>query len=367
MQNSHSAQLRVLYIILVPVVLLIIILNSGILQKVFPAARMDGTAYSVVRYNYYYYDFYNRFLEENELRLDELGYDPSLSADGQSCSLAEGLTWKGYFQQGAERNMAETAYYCDLADAAGYAFSEKELEPVAEKLAENAAFQAANNISAKNYYIAYYGSGVTEALYIDELTRQVKAQAYKTHLAETAPVDESAVAAYVAAHAATDYRTADLRVITLEAVPDRETGEIGQEQIDALGQKMTRLVERYEAGESFESLQAAFSTCAIGDKNGYLYGATRLDLPEAVAYDLFFGGDDPAGYPDGYPVGWYSTGGLRNGVDYFMILDGWGESGLAREAQLSLGMAYIQAQEDEALAGDYAVERLKPGILLATG
>ena len=126
MQNNHSAQLRALYIILVPIVVLIIILNTGVLQKAFPAARIHGEAYSVVRYNYFYYDYYNRFLEENERRLAELGYDPKLSAGSQTCSLADGeITWKEYFQQSAERNMAETAYYCDLAQAEGYAFSEK--------------------------------------------------------------------------------------------------------------------------------------------------------------------------------------------------------------------------------------------------
>jgi len=91
MQKNNSPQLRALYIILVPIVLLIIILNSGILQKAFPAARVHGSGVSVVRYNYYYYDWYNRFLEENELRLDELGYDPSVSANSQPCSLASFL------------------------------------------------------------------------------------------------------------------------------------------------------------------------------------------------------------------------------------------------------------------------------------
>ena len=366
MQKNHSAQLRALYIILVPIVVLIIILNSGILQKAFPATRIHGQSYSVVRYNYYYYDYYNEFLDENAQHLAELGYDPSISASGQNCSLENNeITWKEFFQRGSERNMAETAWYCDRAGEAGYEFSEEELSPIGERLAENAAFQAENNINAKNYYIAYYGSGVTESLYINELTRQVQAQAYKTHLAETAPIPAEEIAAYVAAHREADYRAMDLRIITLEATPDRETGLIGQEQEDALSRKMERLVARYEAGESFESLQAAFSTCAL-DKNGYLTNATRLDLPENLMYDLM-GGDDPAGYPDGFPVGGYMSGRLSEGTEYFVILDGYGESGLAREAQLALGTEYVQALEDEALAADYTVERLKPGILLATG
>lgn len=367
MRSNNSAQLRALYIILVPIVVLIIILNSGILQKALPAARINGRNYAVVRYNYYYYDYYNDFLEENELRLSELGYDPNVSASNQDCALGNNeITWKEYFQRGAERSMAETAYYCDLAEAAGYVFSEGELAPIQDRLAENAAFQIANNINASNYYVAYYGSGVSEGLYTDELTRQVKAAAYKRYLVETAPIAESELASYIAANPEDNYRTMDLRIITLEATPDRETGAVGLEQSVALGQKMQRLVERYEAGESFESLQAAFSTCALGDKNGRLTDVTRLDIPEGLMSDLT-GGDDPAAYPAGFPVGGYLTGQLWEGTDYFVILDGYGESALEREAQMALGAYYVQAEEEAALASDYTVEQLKPGILLATG
>lgn len=360
MQKNNSAQLRALYIILVPIVVLIIILNSGILQKAFPAARVHGSGVSVVRYNYYYYDWYNRFLEENEPRLEELGYDPGVSANSQECSLYDGeITWKDYFQQNGERSMAETMYYCDLADAAGYVFSERELAPVQERLAENAAFQLANNISAKNYYIAYYGSGVTEALYTAELTRQVKAQAYKTYLAETSPIAPAELAAYVAAYPSDEYKTIDIRVITFSAVPDRETGEVGQEQLAALGEKLARLAARYETEESFDELQSAFSECLLGDSGGVLKDAARADLPDCIA-DAWLS-NQAAAVPGDVLTG------ITGETGYFAVLDGFGGSGAQREAQIALGTEYIQAAEEEALASDYAVERVKPGIYLATG
>ena len=361
--NSQDPMLRALYIILVPVVILIIILNSGFLQRVVPAARMHGVNYSVVRYNFYYFEYYNTFLEEHENELGELGYNPKLSDNKQYTS--GGITWKAYFMREADKSMAETAYYYDLAQAAGYVFSEEELLPVEQRMAEHAAAQSANGISAKNYYTAYYGAGMTEAAYRAELTRMVKAQAYKDALIRASAPTQAELDAYIAENAIPDYRTADLRVITLEAQPDRETGEVGQEQLDALARKMERLVARYEAGESFESLQAAFSTKAIGDSKGYLYDATRLDLPENVADVLFFGGDDPGAYPNGYPAGWYMT--ANNGTtEYFVILDAWGGSGPQREASLALGEDELLASAKAEIAADYTVNRQRFGMMLAT-
>ena len=361
--DSQDPMLRVLYILLVPIVALIIILNSGLLQRWAPAAVVHGERYSVARYNFYYFEYYNRFLDENADRLDELGYDPGGTDTKQFTD--EGISWKSFFLREAEKDMAETAYYYDLAQAAGYEFSEEELLPVGERLAEHAAAQAASNINAKNYYTAYYGSGTTEEIYTAELTRVVKAQAYKDYLIRSAAPTQEQIDAYIAANAVPDYRTADLRVITLEAQPDRETGEVGQEQLDALGRKMERLVERYDEGESFEDLQSAFSTCALGDSKGYLYDATRLDLPENIADDLFFGGDDPVGYPEGYQPGWYMT--TNSGTtEYFILLDAWGGDGPEREAQLVLGTDALLAKAQAEIAENYQVTRQRFGMLLAT-
>ena len=372
LNGKNPAILRAMYIILVPVVAMIILLNSGYLQRLVPAARLNGAAYSVVRYNYYYFDYYNSFLEENALMLDELGYDPSLADSEQSYDGQ--ISWKEFFQRQAEANMAETAYYCDLARAAGYEFSSEELAPVQEKLAENDAQRALNNLSAKNYYISYYGSGMDEALYTAELTRQVKAQAYKAHLAESATPsqeeidaylaqtlipDQGSVDAYIARHPSASYRTVDLRVITLDALPDRVTGRTGPDQWAALGEKLSRLAARYENGVPFEQLQAAFSTCRLGDAAGAVVNATAADLPDLLA-DWYLNGQDAL-----------TVGDFQTFVDseadtaYFVILDGFGGDGLTQEAVNVLGREAVQAREGEALS-DYSVERLRFGMLLAT-
>lgn len=358
MKNTPPA-LRAVYIILVPIVLLIILLNSGYLQRWLTAATVHGEAYKVVDYNYYYFDYYNAFLEENEARLGELGYDPDLEDSKQNYDAD--TTWKEFFQAQAEAELAETAYYCDLALAEGYQFSEAELAPVADRLAENADFCTAHNLSAKNYYISYYGSGMTEEVYTEHLTRQVQAEAYKAHLLETMEPDPAQMEQWLAQQQEADYQAVRLRVITLEALPDRETGAVGAPQLEALEHKLGLLVERYESGSGFDELQAAFSTCALGDDAGVVAVGTASNLPGVVADWCL--ADQSA----------LATGDTFSGVDpetgiaYLAVLDGFEDSGVERDAAAELNAMAVEEQEAAAVAAEYPVERSRFGMLLATG
>lgn len=351
--------LRAVYIVLVPIVLLIILLNSGYLQRWITAATVHGEAYKVVDYNYYYFDYYNDFLEENELRLDELGYDPEVEDSKQNYDAD--TTWKEFFQAQAEADLAETAYYCDLAEAAGYQFSEEELAPVADKLAENEAFYTSYNLSAKNYYISYYGSGMTEEIYTEHLTDQVRAQAYKAHLLETLEPSQTELDQWLSGQQGSDYQAVRLRVITLAALPDRETGEIGAAQLEALEQKLGLLVGRYESGSGFEELQAAFSTCALGDAQGVVAVGTASNLPQVLADWCL---TDQSSLAAGDTCSAVDAGA---GVAYFAVLDGLGDSGVERDAVAELNAQTLEAQASEAMAVGYTVAHNSFGMLLATG
>ena len=358
MKNTPPA-LRAIYIILVPVVLLIILLNSGYLQRWLPAATVHGETYRVVDYNYFYFDCYNRFLEDNEAQLEELGYDPDVAANKQNYDA--NTTWKGYFESLAEESLAETAYYCDLAQAAGYVFSEEELAPVQEQLAENEAYCATYNLTAKNYYISFYGSGMTEEIYTRHLTDQVKAQAYKAHLMATLEPDQAQLEQALAEQSGEDYRSVDLKVITLDALPDRETGEVGQPQLQALEQKLNQLVGRYEAGTSFEELQAAFSSRTLGDELGTVKSATAATLPQVLA-DWWLADQDQHNPGDTF---W--TVDADTGIAYFAILEGFGPAGQTQDAIQALNQATLDQQAAAAAETDYQVDYSPIGMMLATG
>lgn len=358
MKSNTPPILRAVYIILVPVVLLIILLNSGWLQRFLPAATVNGESYSVVRYNFYYFDYYNSFLEENEDRLDELGYDPQKPDSEQSYDGT--MTWKEFFMAAAEESLAETAYYNALAREAGYVFSSEELSPVDERLAAEREFYTSFGLSAGNYYVSYYGAGMDLERYTQELTLLVKGQAYKSHLTAEHQPAQAELDAWLSEAPQAEYLAADLRVITLNALPHRGTGEVGEPQLAALEQKLQALADRYEQGVPFAELQAAFSTCALGDETGALPAATAGQLPKVLAGWCLEG-------QDGLAPGdtWYGVD-REAGVAYFAVLDGFAGSGPELEARASLAHQAVEDQWQSRKA-DYQVERSSIGMLLATG
>ena len=356
MKGNHPALLRALYIVLVPVVVLVILLNSGWLQRWFTAVRVHGESYTVVRYNFYYFDRYNAFLNENEDRLDELGYDPEQPDSKQVRE--DGLTWRDYFRQQADTLLAETAYYCDLAQAAGYVFTEDELAPVAQRLAEDDALRAQYNISADNYYVSYYGVGMDQERYTQELTRLVQAQAYKAHLISTWEPTQEEMDQWLADNPQGEGRAVRLRVITLDALPDRATGLVGKAHLDALRSKLDALVARYESGTSFEDLQSAFSTCALGDETGSIT-AVAGDLPEGLA-DWCLG--DQSALAVGDTCAWVDE---ATGTAYFALLDGLDQPAAQLAARAALSVQAVETQAAQALAADYQVEQDTFGMLLA--
>lgn len=357
MKGENSPLLRAMYIILVPVVLLIILLNSGYLQRFLPACTVGGQRYNVTQYNFYYFDYYNDFLETHADELDALGYDPQQSASKQSYDGI--ISWKEFFQREAEAMLSETAYYCDLAEAAGYVFSEEELSGVAERLAENAAAGAQYGINTANYYISYYGAGMNEDRYAQELTRKVKAQAYKAHLEAEYVPDEAALSDYLAAEGGTEYEAVNLRLITLDALPDRATGEVGEAQLRALEEKLARLEYRYESGVSFEELQAAFSTCAVGNAAGEVTAIRSAALPDVLTALLL---DDQSALA---PAQTFSFVDDSAGRAYFVEIVGFAGSGLRLDGTAALARADADARLEGAMA-DYAVERNSLGMMIAT-
>lgn len=356
MFHEKNPYVRALYIVLVPIVLLIILLNSGWLQRFLPAAFVNGVSYSVVDYDYYYFDYYNRFLEENSDKLSSLGYDSSVSNGQQDYD--ESMTWRDYFLSEGEKELAEARYSYDQAEAAGYEFSEDELLPISEQLLANEEIKSNYGLKDNNFYISYYGRGMNEEAYMKALTMSVKAKAYKNYLIHSYEPSKAELTDYLASHSESDYKTVSLSVITLDAEEIR--GEASSDaSLTALKERLSRLEERVEEGESFEDLQAAFSTKKLGSSDGKLENASRADLPKVVA-DVLLSDQDQL-----ESGSCFALLDEEEGVAYFIRLDGLGESGLEQEAAIELGKEKTEEELEEALAGAYQVKRNLIGMLLS--
>ena len=92
------------YIIIIPIVLVMILLNSGYLQRWFTAVTVDGEDYNAVGYNYYYFRCYRDFVDSEDFASS--GLDLTVSLSDQQYD--ETATWKDHFTAQAEERMVLT-------------------------------------------------------------------------------------------------------------------------------------------------------------------------------------------------------------------------------------------------------------------
>lgn len=349
--KNNAKGLTPMYIVLVPIVLVVVLLNSGFLQRLFPAAEVRGSTYQVNQYNYYYFTAYNALLEADYETED---FDPSQEADEQT--RADGSTWFDWFCAQADQRIAEVAYYNDLAANAGYIFTEADMAPMNARLAEMQTEAAVNSLAMKDYYVAYYGTGMTESAFLTELQRDYQADAYRAHLISSGAPADVELDAWLSEHPTEDYDTANLQLIVLSAVPDRFSGEIGAQQLTDLSAKLDQLVDRYEADPaSFEALAAAYSSRSdVTENSGSLTDQRKEDLPATVSAWCF----------SAQPGDVFHTVDPESGEGYLAVLNGWGGSAARLEASAALRSAHVDETAQAALA-DYTVEHNSLGMKFA--
>jgi hypothetical protein len=284
---------------------------------------VGGQGFNVARFNFYYFTAYNDFVEENFDAEGNGPFDENTALRDQEKS--EGLTWKEYFQEVAQQRLQEVCYFYDLAQKAGYEFSEAELQPVQNQMNVIEQDRTENGISLENYLVAYWGVGMTESIYMEELTRSAEADVYRKYLIETAQVSEDSLTAWIQENQPESYASANLRMIILEAAEDRFTGEVGQQQMEDLSAKLERLKARYqEAPEKFAELASAFCDDPdLAASGGVCLNTTKEDLSELVAA-WAFADDRQSG----------DTAALVDGNEaYLLIYDGPGSDAAAITAQ----------------------------------
>ena len=327
----------IFYIILVPIVLVIILLNSGLLQRWFTAVTLDGEDYKAVEYNYYFFRCYREFVDGEEFAGSGLDLTVALSHQQYD----ETTTWKDHFAAQAEARMVTTAFYDGLAREAGYTFSQEELAPVQQTLEEIADYCGEVGIAVDNYYPAYYGAGMTQGIFTQELEREVRAQAYRTYLAQGGGTTDQEVEAYLADHPVDNHPLTDLWLIELDAVPARADGQVGPQQLDELEARLGRLEARAaQGGETMDVLSDKFSDRPWGD-HGRLEQAVEQDLPELVAQWCFAperAAGDMAALLD-----------RQAGKGYLVQVEGFSGSSAQRTARLALAAEQIGQLDAQAL------------------
>ena len=341
------------YLFAVPVVLIILILYSGILRFFVPAVTIHGSTCQVVDFDYYYFSVYHEQTDD-PVWLLQSGFDPEQDASAQMYS--ESLTWKDHFIALAVHRLASVSYYADLAESAGYVCPDLD-EIVQQRQAEIHAFCTLNSIKPSNYYKAYYGSSMSEKRYFRHYQREVYAMQYKEYLLQSRPISATEAEEYCVQHNLLPYQTANLSILSLPAVPDRFTGEIGDTQLKQLEQKLSQLEQYYlDNDKSLSMLYDKFEETELGAESGSYQNLTHYELPNALS-DWLYGTHAVSG-------DYIAVLDKESHTAYLAVLDGWGIDGAELEAQQALRHEKTESEEQLALSSEYKAELHELGLRL---
>lgn len=276
------------YIIILPIAGLAALLGSGILLQFMDAVTIGEYRYTSAAYNYYYYEQYHTFIDENYEDLKELGFDYTVDESKQQYD--QEMTWQEYFSFLAEERMLEVTALNMMAEEVGYVFGEEELALIDEKIGEMEAEMLEENFTdPEEYLVSYYNAGMKQEIFEEQLTFEVKADIYKEVLSEKLDLTQSEVEEYLTSNPEKQ-KVCEVRIIALYPSTDRYTGEVQGQQWEDLSNKMTRLLERYQASdtsqEAFAELAKKYSEMYETASAGGLYRAD-MNSEEEIAQWCF--------------------------------------------------------------------------------
>lgn len=207
---------HVALIILIPVILVLLLLNTGWLQGMVPAVTVYGQSYSALEFRYYFYDAYYDYVNEHAEHLAELGLDVSKALKDQSFDGEQ--TWQDHFKAEALTALEEDTLLLEAAEEAGYTAQEEVQAACDARLEELRQYCVDTGLkSLGDYFTSYYDTGMTQDLYLELYSGQILAESYRKALEEELGPSEADVEDYVAAlGTAADY-TADLSLAYFEA------------------------------------------------------------------------------------------------------------------------------------------------------
>lgn len=209
------------------------------------AATVGGVDYTVADLQYYYVAARNSaYAQYQQLAAYgiSMGYNPNISEGEQWYNEAENLTYADSFRESALEFLKQTAALCTEAKAQGYTLSAEGQATIDEQLSSIDLICAQNGMTRSSYFAQVYGKGVTEKVYVRNLTNDVLASEFSDYHEEGISYDEAALEAYYDEHPDTldsyDYRmfvvdgsvpaTTDAEGNTVEASDEEKAAAMAQ-------------------------------------------------------------------------------------------------------------------------------------------
>lgn len=278
---------------IVVVLCLLLFWRSGVWQNIFPAITINGTNYHLPDFNYFYYAYYESFVEDNGDMVSYM-FDESKSLKEQEYDDETGETWFEYFVDGAADGMKEITVLYSEAEQDGYSLDSGRQAEIDETMDALDSFAENLNKSTDEYLRGTYGRGMTRELYLKYLTMSKTAEGYiEQKKEEYTPSEEEISTEYN--DNLKDYTTVSYERFYVKAA-DPEDEATDEERADAKktaeeilakvneGQDLEKVSESYASKGSYHSFEDA-SYEEQSSYGSWLFDDAREDGDAAVIDD----------------------------------------------------------------------------------
>lgn len=219
------------------------------------AATVAGESYTVADLQYFYSNARNTYYQNYYQYLSLLGYDPSVSDGAQWYNEAEGQTYADYFRESALNSLKQVSALCSAAKAEGYTLSEAGQKSIDDELSSLDVLCAQYGQTRSSFLSQQYGAGVTEKVYLRNLTNSILATEYAQAHADAISYDEAALKEYYDAHP-DDLDSYDFRSFFISGAAADPTDADGNPLKDADGNTVTASDEEKAAAMAEAKAQA---------------------------------------------------------------------------------------------------------------
>ena len=191
-QRKEEKRSNTLYAIIGALFLIALVITlvwrSNIIAKSATALTIDGEKYTASEVNFYYWNSYNNFLSQYSYLISYLGLDTTVSPAGQAMNetaagmlgAEAGTTWKDYFLDQAQQQMAAIQNTLKKAEAEGYTFTDSVQAQYEDTLESITTSANASGASLGDYLKNAYGSLMTEKVFKAQLLRTAQYSDYLT-------------------------------------------------------------------------------------------------------------------------------------------------------------------------------------------
>lgn len=178
------------------------------------AVTINGESYTAADVQYYYGNIRNQYAQLADSYASSgisMGYTGSVADGAQWYNEEEGTTYADYFRESALDNLKQTAALCAAAKAEGYTLSAEGQKSIDDALAQIDLICLRYNLTCANYFTQQYGAGVTEKVFLRNLTNTTLAGEFSQKHQNDLTYDDAALMEYYSSHPDTldsyDYRT----------------------------------------------------------------------------------------------------------------------------------------------------------------